>query len=216
MPITIVLADDHKLIRECIGSAISARSSLKVIGETESGNTVVEMCAREHPDIAILDISMEGLNGIDSTKKITAKAPQTKVIILSMHSDKTHIIKAFEAGARGYLLKSCALEELIDAINTVFDNKRFISPSISNILLEDFIASLNTKNKFCWSILTQKEREVLQLIAGGKSTKEISLRIGACIKTVETHRQNIMNKLDLHSVAELTKYAVREGLTQLD
>lgn len=216
MPITIVLADDHKLIRECISSTISKRSSLKVIGETESGNTAVEMCVRERPDIAILDITMEGLNGIDSAKKISARAPQTKVIILSMHSDKTHIIKAFEAGARGYLLKSCALEELIGAINTVFDNKRYISPSISNILLEDFIASLNAKNISCWSILTQKEREVLQLIAGGKSTKEISLKIGACVKTVETHRQNIMNKLDLHSVAELTKYAVREGLTQLD
>ena len=189
---------------------------MTVVGEAEDGQTAVELALELSPDIAVMDITMPGLNGIDAASRITSESGNTKIIVLSMHADKMYVIKAFKAGAKGYLLKKCAFNELICAIQTVSDNGVYISSGIANIVIENFIRSLSSSRSLVSSILTDRESEVLKHIAEGKSTKEIALSLYVSAKTVETHRKKIMDKLEMHSIAALTKYAIREGLTSID
>jgi DNA-binding NarL/FixJ family response regulator len=168
------------------------------------------------PDVVIMDITMPDLNGVEATKQILSKSPDIKIIGLSMHSDTVFVTEMLKSGAAGYLIKDCAFEELVRAIRTVIDNKVYLSPSISGVVVEDYIQRLSQTNFTGSDILSDREREVLQLMAEGNSTKRIAAKLHISVKTVETHRRQIMNKLDIHTVAELTKYAIRKGLTSLE
>ena len=163
-----------------------------------------------------MDVGMPDLNGIEATRRITAKFPKIKVLALSMHADKRFVFHMFKAGARGYLLKDCAFEELVGAIRTLMQGKAYVSPNIAHLIVKDFVKKSSEADSSVFTILTEREREVLQYIAEGKSTKEIAYELKLSIKTIETHRQQIMDKLQLHSIAELTKYALRQGLTTLE
>ena len=212
----IILADDHRIMLEGLRTLIRSQPGMTVVGEAEDGQTAVELALELLPDIVIMDITMPGLSGIDAASRITSESGNTKIIVLSMHADKMYVIKAFKAGVRGYLLKKSAFNELICAIQTVSDNGVYISSSIANIVIENFIRSLSSSRSLVSSILTDRESEVLKHIAEGKSTKEIALSLYVSAKTVETHRKKIMDKLEMHSIAALTKYAIREGLTSID
>lgn len=216
MAIRIILAEDHKIMLEGLRSLIGKQSGITVIGEAGSGRMAVKLALELLPDIVIMDITMPDLNGIEATYQITSELQDTKVIILSMHDDKLYVIKAFKAGALGYLLKKSTFDELICAVQTVNNSEIYLSPGITDIVIENFVHSLSNNKSLSSSLLTDRECEVLRLIAEGKSTKEISLSLYVSIKTVEVHRKNIKDKLGIYNVAELTKYAIREGLTSLD
>jgi two-component system response regulator NreC len=216
MSIKILLADDHKLLREGLRALIEEQQNMTVIAEAENGRSAVQLAARLSPDIIVMDISMPGLNGIDATRRIAAEFPGVKVIALSMHADRNFVVEMFKAGAMGYLLKDCAFEELIRAINTVVANKAYLSAKLSDTMIKDYVNLFPGKNLSVFSALTTREREILQLLAEGKGTREIAAGLNVSTKTVETFRRQIMKKLDIHSVAELTKYAIRAGLTSLD
>jgi len=175
----------------------------------------VDLATKLKPDVIIMDVSMPDMNGIEATSRIIEKTPKIKVIALSMHSDRQFIIEMLNAGASGYILKDAAFSELINAIHAVMANRSYLSPEIAHIMIEEFKHILSKEKLSVFSILTPREREVLQLIAEGKTTKEIAFKLKVSVKTAETYRQNIMDKLDIHTIAGLTKYAVREGLTTL-
>jgi len=214
--IKIIIADDHRIMREGLRTLIEKHPGMEVVGEAENGRTAIKMVRKASPDIVIMDIAMPDMNGIEATRHIIDEFQKIKVLVLSMHADRRFIVKVLHAGASGYLLKDCAFEECIDAIHAVAHNKVFLSSQITKIVVEDYIHSSSNGETSVFSVLTDREREVLQLIAEGKSTKEISSILCVSVKTVEAHRKNIMGKLDLNSIAELTKYAVREGLTSID
>jgi DNA-binding NarL/FixJ family response regulator len=212
----ILLADDHKITRQGLRSLLEKQPDMEVVAEAENGRTAVRLAAEMAPDVVIMDITMPDLNGVEATRQILDKSPDIKIIGLSMHSDALFVTEMLKNGAAGYLLKDCAFEELTRAIRTVIDNKTYLSPSISGVVVEDYIHRL-TKADFSGSdILSDREKEVLQLMAEGSSTKNIALKLHISVKTVETHRRQIMSKLDIHTVAELTKYAIRKGLTSLE
>ena len=215
MNIRILLADDHKIVREGIKTLLDKQPAFEVIAEAENGRTTVNMVQELSPDVVIMDIAMPDMNGIEATRRIIEKVPTIKVIALSMHSDRRFVGEMLKAGASGYLLKECAFEELTNAIHAVFANRTYLSPEIAESVIQDYahILSKSKKDLSVFSILTNREREVLQLLAEGKSTKEIASKLRISVKTVETYRRLIMDKLDIHSTAELTKYAIREGLT---
>jgi len=215
MQITILLADDHEIIRNGLRSLIEKEGGLKVIGEAENGRTAIHLARELKPDVVVMDIGMPDLNGIEATRQITSEVPGVKVLALSMHTDKRFVTGMLKAGASGYMLKDGAFEELIHAIRLVASNRIYISPGIGSVLVDDLRHPSQDKGP-ALPLLTAKEREVLQLVAEGKSTKEIASQLNVSVKTAETHRQHIMEKLGIHSVAELTKYAVREGLTSLE
>ena len=216
MSIRILLADDHKIVRDGLRALIEKQSGMEVIAEAGDGRSTVQMVQELLPNLVIMDIAMPDMNGIEATRQITATAPNVKIVALSMHSDKRFVAEMLKAGASGYLLKDCAFEELDNAIRAVIANRTYLSPKIADIIIKDY-TRLFPKTEFSvFSILTLREREVLQLLAEGKTTKEISSSLNISAKTVETYRKQIMDKLDIHSIAELTKYAVREGLTSLD
>lgn len=212
----ILLADDHKIMVDGLRTLIEKQPGLEVVGMAADGAQAVEMAEELKPDVVIMDIGMPNVNGIDATRQIVARVPNARVIALSMHSDKRFVSEMFKAGAAGYLLKDCAFEEVENAIRTVLAKRAYLSPSIAGVVMEDYVSRLPREATEGLNVLTPKERGVLQLLAEGKTTKEISRRLKVSPKTVETHRAHIMAKLDLHSVAELTKYAVREGLTGLE
>lgn len=212
MGIRIVLADDHQLMRSGLRALIEQQGDMEVMAEAENGRQAVQLIVEKCPDIAIMDIGMPELNGIEATRRIAIEQPMTKVIALSMHSDKRYVEGMLSAGASGYLLKDSAFEEVVRAIRSVTNNQIYLSPSISNIVVEGFVRSKSAKG----SELTPREREALQLLAEGHTTKEIAAKLEVSSKTIETYRQHIMDKLELRSVAELTKYAIRAGLTSLD
>ena len=216
MSLKILLADDHKIIREGLRNLIERQEGFEVIAEAEDGLTAVKKAKKLSPDVVIMDIGMPGLNGIEATRQILDDSPQAKIIALSMHSERHFVSEMLKAGASAYLLKDSAFEELVQAIRASQANKIYLSPSIAEGMIKDYITHIPRESFSPFSLLTKREREILQLIAEGKSTKEIASLLFISIKTIETHRQNIMEKLDLHSVAELTKYAIREGLTSLD
>ena len=216
MRIRILLADDHKIVRDGLRAMISSHPDMEVVAEADNGRTAVSLVKQLAPDIVIMDISMPDLNGIEAARKIVTDAPRVKIIALSMHSDGHFVKEVFKAGASGYLLKDCAFEELANAIQTVAADQIYLSPRISHIVIHDYLNKVSVEKNSVFSVLTAREREVLQLLAEGKTTKEIAYTLDLSTKTVEAHRQKIMEKSNLHSVAELTKYAIREGLTSLE
>lgn len=211
----ILLVDDHKIIRDGLRTLLEKKMYYKIVGEAENGLAAIEMVRKLLPDIVLMDIAMPGLNGIEATRRIIAESPNTKVIVLSMHSDKRFVEEMFKAGASGYLLKECAFEELLSAISAVALNQNYLSSAITSIVVKDYVSNLK-ESVSAFTLLTPREREVIQLIAEGKSTSLISSMLNISVKTVETHRKNIMNKLKINTVAEITKYAIREGITSLN
>jgi len=216
MTIKIILADDHQIVRQGLRTLLDAEPDMKIVGEADNGRRTLGLAHELAPDVIIMDISMPDLNGIDATRQILLKSPEVKIIALSMHSDSLFVMNMFKSGALGYLLKDCALEELVKAIRTVMRQKTYISPGLSDILIKDFANHWGGAPVSAYVVLTAREREVLQLMAEGKSTLQIASSLSVSSKTVEAHRKQIMNKLGLHSVAELTKYAIRQGLTSVD
>jgi two-component system response regulator NreC len=215
MSVRIILAEDHRITREGLVNLLKERSDMEVVGEAENGREAVKLASELSPDLVIMDVTMPDLNGIDATRIITSGSNNTKVIALSMYSDKQFVQGMIQAGASGYLLKDCAFEELVSAIQAVIQGDTYLSPGIAGIVVRDYLNKLTTDRSSADTVLTTREREVLQLIAEGNSTKEIASRLSVSVKTVETHRRQIMEKLGIFSIAELTKYAIREGLTSL-
>lgn len=215
MSIKILIADDHKIIREGLRALIEKKPGMEVIGEVENGRKAVQLVEELLIDIIVMDIAMPDLNGIEATRQIVARAPGIKVIALSMHSDKRFVVEMLKAGASGFLLKDCAFEELIHAINTVMANRTYLSPKIVDMMTKDYVRLLPMGELSVFSVLTPRQRQVLQLLSEGKGTSQIAHDLQVSVKTVETYRQQIMDKLNIHTIAELTKYAIREGLTSL-
>ncbi len=216
MATRVILADDHRILREGLRSLVGSLPGVEVVAEAEDGRTTVELARQHSPHVVVMDIGMPDLNGIEATRQITAENPRVKVIALSMHSDTRYVSAMLQAGASGYLLKDSAFEELARALQTVTANHTYLSPGISHTVVEDYVRHLAVAPSTAKSALSPREREVLQLLAEGHSTKEIADHLHLSPKTADTHRQQIMSKLGLRSVAELTKYAVREGLTSLE
>ena len=216
MPTKILLADDHAIIRQGLRSMLEQQPDIEVVGEVEDGRKALESAEQLSPDLVIMDISMPNLNGIDATRKIVGGPGETKVIALSIHSSKRFVTEMLKAGASGYILKECLFDELIEAIKTVQRGGIYLSPRITGVVVDDYVRRLSGKYQPEAPELTAREREVLQLLTEGKSTKQIALQLHVSTKTIESNRRNIMDKLGIHSVAELTKYAIREGLTPLE
>jgi two-component system response regulator NreC len=216
MTIRIILADDHQIVRQGLRTLLAAEPDMEVVAEADNGRTTLRLVQELKPQVVIMDISMPDLNGIEATRQISVESPGVKVVALSMHSDSLFVLNMLKAGASGYLLKDCALEELVKAIRTVVAQKTYLSPGVSDIVIKDFVSSWSATGSSAFSILTAREREVLQLMAEGKSTNQIADSLCVSAKTVEAHRKQIMDKLGIHSVAELTKYAIRQGLTSLE
>jgi len=215
MSIRIILAEDHRITREGLFNMLKDRPDMEVIGEAENGREAVQLARELSPDLVIMDVTMPDLNGIDATRIITSDSKNIKVIALSMYSDKQFVQGMIHAGASGYLLKDCAFEELVNAIRAVIDGNTYLSPGIAGIVVQDYLNKLSNDASSASSVLTTREREVLQLIAEGKSTKVIASQLNVSVKTIETHRRQIMEKLGIFSIAGLTKYAIRERLTSL-
>ena len=216
MSIKIILADDHTVLRTGLKSLLDQQNDIEIIGEAEDGREVVSLTKKLEPDIVILDIGMPSMNGIQATQHIVAEVPNTKVLALSMHSDHHFVVKMLQAGASGYLLKDCAFEELITAVRTITDGKYYLSKDVTGVVINDYINKIQSTDTINQSVLTSREREILQLITEGKSTVDTANLLNVSTKTVETHRKNIMDKLNIHTIAELTKYAIRTGLTSLE
>ncbi len=211
--IRIVLADDHVVMRNGLKLLLERQPNFAVAGEAVNGREAVEICEKLKPDVLVLDIAMPNLNGIEAARQISAKLPQIAIVILSMHSDESYVLRALKAGARAYLLKDSAETDLISAIRAVSEGKAFFSPAISKMLVEDYIRRLEQRGvEDSYELLTTREREILQLLAEGKSNKEVAAMLNLSLYTVETHRGNILQKLNLHSVPELILYAVRKGV----
>lgn len=215
MKTRIIIADDHKIIREGLRSLIESETDMEVLAEAENGREAVDLAGRLHPDVVVMDIGMDNLNGVEATRLITEEMPGVKVIGLSMHADAQFVSRMLEAGASGYVLKDGAFEELVSGLRTVRDGRRYLSPGAADVIVEDWVEHLPAQDEPSAAELTPRERDVIELIATGKSTKETAKELGVSVKTIETHRHNIMHKLDLYSVAELTKYAIRRGLASL-
>ena len=216
MSVKIILADDHRIMREGLRALLEREAGIEVVAEADNGRTTVELSRELNPDVVVIDIGMPDLNGIDATRQIVSESPAVKVIALSMHSDRKFVREMLSAGASGYLLKDSAFEELGIALTTVINNQTYLSPKIANTVVKDYLGKVEPKESKVSPALTKREREVLQLIAEGKTTKDIASHLYVSIKTIETHRKQIMDKVGLNSVAELTKYAIREGLTSLE
>ncbi len=211
--IRVLLADDHTVIRAGLRALLERRPDLEVVGEADNGRQAVEMTSSLNPDVVVMDIGMPGLNGIEATRQIVKGQPGGAVVILSMHSDETYVMRALNAGASAYLLKDSAETDLLRAIQAVSQGKSFFSPRISRILAEDYVRLLQQKGaQDSYELLTGREREILQLLAEGKTNKEVAAMLNLSLYTVETHRGNILQKLGLHSPAELVLYAVRKGI----
>lgn len=216
MSIRIVLADDHKILRAGLRAMIVEQPDMEVVGEAENGRTAVNLTRALSPDVVIMDIGMPDLNGIEATRQIVAEVPSVKIIGLSMYSDRRYVAGLFGAGASGYLLKDIEFEELIEAIQAVVAGQVYVSSGVTGIVIEDYVHRVSGTENGGISALTPREREVLQLLVEGRSTKQIAYELGVSIKTVESHRHRVMEKLDLHNLADLTKYAIRAGLTSLE
>jgi DNA-binding NarL/FixJ family response regulator len=213
MSIRILLADDHAIIRDGLSKSFQEQENMEIVGQAQDGLTTVELARELSPDLIIMDIGMPDLNGIEATRQILRDSPEVKIIGLSMHSGKRFVTEMFKAGAKGYLPKDCEFEELIDAIQAVVHGKMYLSPSITDVVVDNYIGTPPGSQSSAFSVLTPREREVIQLMAEGNSTKQIGLHLHISPKTVEAHRLRIMKKLDIDNVAQLTKYAIQEGLT---
>jgi DNA-binding NarL/FixJ family response regulator len=216
MNIKVLLVDDHAIIREGLRSLLEKQPEMEVIADTDDGRKARELVRELSPNIVIMDITMPGLNGIEATRQITTEFPDVKVIALSIHSKRRYVADMLSAGATGYILKECLFDELVQAIKAVAAGGRYLSPRITDLVVSDYIKRLSTSADSPFEALKNRQREVLQLVAEGKSTKQIALELHVSTKTVEADRRQIMDKLNIHSIAELTKYAVREGLTTIE
>lgn len=213
--IRILLADDHTIIRSGLRLLLEQQPDFKVVAEAADGREAVDLASRHHPEIAVLDIGMPQLNGIEATQQIVSREARTRVVILSMHSDEGYVLRALKAGANAYILKNSAEADLIRAVRTVSEGKSFFSPAISKMLLEDYVRQIRDKQvQDSYDLLTPREREILQLLAEGRTNKEVANILKLSLYTVETHRGNILEKLNLHGVPELILYAVRKGIIQ--
>jgi DNA-binding NarL/FixJ family response regulator len=209
----VLLADDHRLMRSGLRLVIEQHPNLTVVGEADDGRQAVALAESLKPDVIVMDIGMPNLNGIDAAGQITAKHPEIAIVMLSMHSDEGYVLRALKSGARAYLLKDSAEEDLTQAIEAVRDGKSFFSPAVSRVLLQDYMRKLQRAGaEDSYDLLSAREREILQLVAEGKSSKEIASLLNLSTYTVETHRSNIMQKLNLKGIPELILYAVRKGL----
>ncbi len=215
MSIRILLVDDHQIVRDGLRTLIEKEVGMEVVGEARNGREGLKLTRKLLPDVVIMDITMPDMNGIDATRSILEEHPDIKVIALSMHSDRRLISGMLEAGASGYLLKDSAFEELARAVHAVVTHQTYLSPSITDIVIKRFIGKSTSVERSVFTDLTKREREVLQLLVEGMSTKEVASSLNVSVKTIETHRANIMDKLDIHSISELVKYAIREGLTSI-
>ncbi|MFA6004186.1 MAG: response regulator transcription factor [Elusimicrobiota bacterium] len=215
MSLRILLCDDHRIFREGLKTLIQGKPGLQVVGEAQDGLAAVQYAKDLSPDIVIMDISLPKLNGIEATRKILHLRRDIKVIVLSMHSDRRFVTETLKAGAAGYLVKDSAFDELFSAICAVDEGKTYLSPAIAQIVVDGCVRHASQADPAAASPLTQREREVLQLLAEGCSTKQIALKIQLSVKTIETHRMHIMKKLDIHNIAGLTKYSIQEGIISL-
>lgn len=212
-PIRILLADDHNIMRRGLRLLLEREPEFCVVGEASDGKQAVEQAEATKPDVIVLDIAMPNLNGIEATQRITSLLPHTAVIILSMHSDEGYVLRALKAGAKGYLLKDTVEDALIEAIKAVSAGKAFFSPEISKLLIEDYVQEIRRRGiEDSYELLSAREREILQLLAEGKSNKDIATLLNLSLYTVETHRRNIHDKLNLHGLPELILYAVRRRI----
>ncbi len=212
----VLLADDHKIIREGLRHLLNHEPGIEVVGEAGNGHDAVRLTDEVKPDVVIMDIGMPQLNGIEATRQIKSKHNDIKVVALSVHADHRYITKTLAAGATGYLLKDSAVEDVVAAIHAVMSDKSYLSAQIVDAVVTDYVGQVSNAHTAPAPKLTAREREVLQLLAEGHSTREIADVINVSSKTVDTHRRNIMIKLDIQSIAELTKYALREGLVSLN
>jgi two-component system, NarL family, response regulator NreC len=211
--VRILLADDHTVMRAGLRALLERQPNLEVVGEGENGRQTVELAVSLRPDVVVMDVGMPVLNGIEATKTIVTQRPATAVVILSVHADESYVMRALKAGARGYLLKDSAATDLISAIQAVSQGKSFFSSTIRLILAEDYARAIKKKGVAdSYELLTPREREILQLLAEGKTNKEVASSLDISVYTAETHRGNILQKLNLHSLAELVLYAVRKGI----
>lgn len=213
----ILLVDDHQMMRDGLRAVLERENDLRVTGEAADGRTALDLCGTLHPDLVVMDIGMPGLNGIEATRQVTSHHPRTKVVALSMNSDRRYVHAMFEAGAWAYLVKSSASDELIRAIRSVSHDEKYVSPAVANAVLDTFVVGRAAGTpRDPRGELSPREREVLQLLAEGMTSKEIANKLDLAVSTIETHRKQIMAKLELRSVAELTKFAIRSGLTTLE
>lgn len=217
MEIRLLLADDHQIMREGLKALIEKERGITVVGEAEDGKTTVELARKLNPNVVVMDVAMPDLNGIEATRKIVKAHPNVKVVALSGHLNQGFVREMLAAGASAYILKQTACDELVRAIRAVVAGKKYLSAEVARGVVDAYVElSQSPSQSPAFVVLTEREREVLQMIAEGRSTKDIGGEIGVSVKTVETHRHNIMEKLNLHSVAELTKYAIREGITAVE
>jgi two-component system, NarL family, response regulator NreC len=211
--IRILLADDHTVMRAGLRLLLERQPDMVVVAEAEDGRQTVELADTHTPEVVVLDIAMPNLNGIEAARQIVSKHPKASVVILSMHSDESYVLRALKAGARAYLLKDSAESDLIRAIRAVRDGKSFFSPAVSKLLLEDYVRQIQERGEEdTYELLTTREREILQLLAEGKSNKDVANLLNLSLYTVETHRAHILQKLGLHTVPDLILYAVRKGI----
>ena len=211
--VRILLADDHNILRDGMRLLLERQPGFVVVGEAADGREIVDLAREQHPDVIVMDIGMPNMNGIEATRRIVEKQPETGVVILSMHYDESYVLRSLKAGARAYLLKDALKAELISAIRAVSEGRSFFSPKISRVLQEDYVQALARKDADdSYELLTGREREILQLVAEGKTNKEIAGLLNVSLYTVDTHRTHILQKLNLHSVPELILYAVRKGI----
>ncbi len=212
--IKVLVADDHPVVRRGLQSCLSKEDRLKVIGEATTGEEAVEKALKLRPDVVLMDISMPGMSGLDATKQLREHAPQIKVLVLSVHSNRDYIFRIIQAGAHGYVSKESSPNELLQAIESVYQGETFCTPEVAQAALHQLVQNGGRSEPF--SQLTAREREVLVLIAEGQSNKEIANRLGIGVRTIETHRERIMRRLGIHSVAGLTKFAIANGLVPLE
>jgi len=216
MSVRVLLADDHGIIRQGLHSLLEKEPDVEIVSEAKDGREALGLVREMAPDVVVMDITMPNLNGVDATRRIISEFPKVKVIALSIHSNRRFVSEMLKAGASGYVLKECLFDELACAIRAVAGGGSYLSPRITGIVLDDYVGHLSAESGSPLSVLTEREREVLQLLAEGKNTKQIALELHVSTKTIEANRRQLMEKLNVRSVAELTKYAIREGLTSLE
>jgi two-component system, NarL family, response regulator NreC len=212
-PIRILLADDHTVVRKGLRLLLESQPGFEVVAEAGDGRHAVALAEQASPDVVVMDVAMPTLNGIEAARQIVSKQPHPEVVFLSMHSDESYVLRALKAGARGYLLKDSAEYDLINAVKAVTEGKAYFSPAISKMLVEDYMRQMQERKvEDSYELLTTREREILQLLAEGKNNKDVANLLNLSLYTVETHRSNIFQKLNLHSGAELILYAIRKGV----
>ncbi|NLZ04872.1 MAG: response regulator transcription factor [Phycisphaerae bacterium] len=216
MSIRIIIADDHTIVRHGLTKLLQQEKDVEVVAQAQNGHATLELARELSPDVIVMDVGMPDLNGIDATQQILHENPNIKVLALSMHAGKKFVVAMLKAGASGYLLKDCALEELTTALQTIIYGRIYLSPAITDIVVDSYVRQPGEAEQSAFSVLSQREREVLQLMAEGNTTKQIALRLHISPKTVEGHRLRLMSKLNIDNIAQLTKYAIQEGLTSAE